>query len=306
MNGINFLASNFNSRAKTTSTTKYAVTSFGTQASLITNGSLYGCTGIAASSDYTKIVFCIYSPTGNGYLYYSTYSGGSWSTIATFDTTARAWIGIALSADGTRGAAIVRNGYCYYFTWTGSAPSAISQTLNTNTYTWADIAMSADGSRIAVVSGYTGYGYVYYATWDGTNYSTFTQTLDTTTRKYNSISMSADGSIIVYGSQVDSFIPRYATWNGSSNYSDSSNLGSTSWTFTRIRMTTDAYTIFIENGGYIYYCIYSGSSYGSWTQISASSVKYGAWWAMNVANNNKYFICQDHATSNSYQTQLNY
>lgn len=284
----------------------YDVQSLGAYSTIIaSSANVYASTGVATNADYTKMVLCRYGPSAsnNGFLYYSTKTNGVWSALLPFDTTNRLWIGIQLTADGTRGAAIARDEYCYYFTWTGSSPSTITQTLQTTAKSWNDLTMSANGSTIATV---VSSDYPYYATWDGSNYSAFTQTLETTIRAYNTVALSANGNIMCYAALSGSTIPRYATWNGT-NYSNSSNLGSTALNIRRLRMTTDAYTIFVS-GALNYYATYNGTSYSAWTTISTSELPTGTYWSLEVVNNNNYLLSSIHnsTANNVNETQLYY
>ena len=107
-----------------------------------------GLSGIACSSDCTKLVTVgfggIYTSTNTGTSWVSRFSGGNWTCVAS-------------SADGNKLAAAITGGSVYTSTNAGASWQAQS---NAPVAAWSAISLSADGGRIvAVVNG----GSVYFS-----------------------------------------------------------------------------------------------------------------------------------------------
>lgn len=113
-----------------------------------TERSNFGGTGgprsIASSSDGTRLLAGVGGGSVN-YLYISSDSGANW----TQRESARHWLGVASSADGSKLAAIDHSGKIYV-----SADYGVSWTAENENRAWSAIASNADGTRLAaVVSG---------------------------------------------------------------------------------------------------------------------------------------------------------
>lgn len=133
-----------------------------------------------------------------------TYSGETPSTppVNTFTTFAwtqltsagsRAWTDIDVSADGTKMAAVVNNGYIYT-----SADSGATWTERTSSgaLAWSEIAISDDGTKLVARANQG----VYNSTNSG---ATWTVRLTTSTFGYWALAASADGNTAIVGSTLD-------------------------------------------------------------------------------------------------------
>lgn len=200
---------------------------FGPYSTLTISGAPVGMATVSASNNFTKIVVSTYSLAGVGITgnnYYSSYSSG-WSAFTTWDTKLNCKA-MKITADGQRVVYTypdVTSSNVYFSSWTGSAPSIGTQTLDTTGRSYVGIGVSANSNILVTI---VNNGYPMYAKWNGSNYSTFTQTLETTARDYAAIGIAPDASFIVYGPRVTSagFTPRIAYWTGT-NFGTSSAIG---------------------------------------------------------------------------------
>lgn len=133
-------------------------------------------------------------------------SGAPVILSATIDTNARAWTGIAMSADGSFVVAVVNNGFIYTSTnWGGT------WTQRDSSRAWTCVACSSTGQYcVAAVGG--GSDYVYVSTDYG---ATWTQSTSSGTRDWASVAISANGGVILanpYGSGVSRSTNYGSSW----------------------------------------------------------------------------------------------
>jgi hypothetical protein len=184
-----------------------------------------GITGIALSSDETKIVMC---ERFNKNIFYATYNNtrNTWSSFTSITGSTDVsgnYIGCSLTSDGLRGVAITTGttgGYCYFFTWDGTTGgySSFQRTSDSTLRSYNGLDMTGDGSRIVTVAS----GKVYFATWNETNYSEFTASTNINIAStITGIGISKDGSKIVFsnGNGIDGFGNVYvSSWNTSTSH----------------------------------------------------------------------------------------
>jgi photosystem II stability/assembly factor-like uncharacterized protein len=137
-------------------------------------------TGLAMSSDGTKIVVC---ESPSGYIYTSTDTGATWTT-QTHDGP-RNWSGIASSADGINLLACTSSDPGCVYTSTDSGVSfTIRNTAGYGNYSF--VASSSDGSILVTVKDYI----IYISTDSGV---TWTAQTNAGSRDWRSVAMSSDG-----------------------------------------------------------------------------------------------------------------
>jgi hypothetical protein len=187
-------------------------------------------TGIKTSADGYRVVMCAAtSQTTNGGLYYSSWTGTSYSTLTTINlsltTSPRFYGGIELTANGDR--LITIADYVYFATWDNDTQNYINLTATTLgvgcsfiTYDSSisqkynmcgGIACNADGSRIAYANSNNE---IYFATWNGTTYVNPVLIADLDPYA-TGMTMSCDGNLLFY-SNVSDFSQKiyYSIWNG--------------------------------------------------------------------------------------------
>ncbi len=104
----------------------------------------------------------------------------------------REWYSVAMSADGTKQTAVVKNGQIYVSTDSGN-----TWTAKESNREWYSVAMSADGTKQTAVAYF---GQIYVSTDSGN-----TWTAKESNRNWQSVAMSADGTkqtAVVYGGQI--------------------------------------------------------------------------------------------------------
>ena len=187
-------------------------------------------TGIKTSADGYRVVMCAAtSQSTNGGLYYSSWTGTTYSALTTINvsltTTPRFYGGIELTANGDRLIAIAD--YVYFATWDNDTQNYINLTATALgvgcpfiTYDTSisqkynmcgGIACNADGSRIAYANSNNE---IYFATWNGTTY--VNPVLIAELDPYAAgMTMSCDGNLLFY-SNVSDFSQKiyYSIWNG--------------------------------------------------------------------------------------------
>jgi len=246
-----------------------------------------GITGIALSSDETKLIICDYY---NKIIKYATYDNNSrlWSLFTSitgsFDVSEN-YIGCSLTSDGLRGVAITRTngttgGYCYFFTWDGTGYSSFRRTSDTTPRYYNGLDMTGDGSRIVTVARDTTTGKVYFATWDKTinSYTTFTTiTIPSTTitNAITGIGISKDGSKIMFS---DSNKVYFISWNNTTSTYDGSTITSINVTGTgrnlRFYNGTNMilYSVASNSSYTLLYSTWNGTTYPSFTNVPTSAV----------------------------------
>jgi hypothetical protein len=244
-----------------------------------------------------------------GRLYYTTSSNGSTWTFPptlTLETTSRAYIGVGLTADGSRAVIPVQNGLIYFCTWNGSNYSALTQTLDNTSRFYQGIGMTSDGSRIIIpVLG----GKIFFANWNGTNYNALTQTLDVTTTVGAGCATTTNGSGIVYFNNSSPGRMYYALWNGS-NYSAPVDSVSIAGMANNCKFNADGTIIFftLNNGTNVYYATWNGVVFGPPVAISTSFIpNSGNQWPLDVSRDGSILMNFNYNSSTSfYQTNVSY
>lgn len=130
-------------------------------------------------------IIVVGATTGSSYLFKSTDSGDTWTTLTA--SGKRNWKAITISSDGQMIAACVDNGYIYT-----SSDGGTSWTTRTaaGSRLWTDISSSSDGQTIAAC---TNNGFLYVSLDGGVSWTaTFTSS-----RPWTSICVSNDGSTMV-------------------------------------------------------------------------------------------------------------
>jgi len=194
----------------------------------------------AVSGDGNTIVIAHYN---NSSISYSKYNGSSWSSYVTINNTqpfSGIYYGCCLTSDGLRGIITSTGGYCYFFTWDGTAYSSITRTLDTTVRGYNDVGVTSDGSRIVAVAD----GQVYFATWNGTNYDAFIST-GLTLSPSQGVCITSDGSKIAYCDNTN--LVYWASWNGT-NYVNPIKINGASNSGRRLR--------FMNNGNMLVYAPY--------------------------------------------------
>jgi len=118
----------------------------------------------------------------------SVFASGTWTQHTS--SGQRIWHNIATSADGTKLAATVENGYIYTSTDGGST---WTERTNAGSRNWRDIASSDDGTKL-VAGVYN--GYIYTSTDSG---ATWTERTSAGSKLWNAITSSDDGTKLVAG-----------------------------------------------------------------------------------------------------------
>ena len=210
-------------------------------------------------------------------VYVSTFNGSVWSafTATSATTTNVTLINVKLTADGSRGVTISRagTGLAYFFTWTGSTYSALTQTLGATSTNFFSIDMTADGSRIFTMDG----TFLSYADWNGTNYGAWTNAISTTS--FGSVGCSADGFRIVYCNLSHTSL-NYAAWNGSS-YVLQSTFGTVTANIVRcIRFSFDGnYVFFSQNSAspFLRFSVWTGTGFGNLNTVNLTGISADAY-----------------------------
>ena len=131
-------------------------------------------TGIASSSDGTKLAACDSSP---GYIYVSGDSGVTWTARA----SSQDWYGIASSSDGTKLAATVNSGQI----WTSGDSGVTWTEQSSGIQNWGGIASSSNGTKLAAITN----GYIYVSGDSGV-----TWTARASSQSWYGIASSSDGT----------------------------------------------------------------------------------------------------------------
>ena len=173
------------------------------------------------------------APNGAGLAYYSTSTNGiDWATpqILNNDTTARGYIGAAITRDGTRIVTSANNSTSVYiYSWSKVANSVptLLQTLQPGSTGHLQINFNEDGSRL-LVTGNTNSN-IYFSVWNTTTntYSPFRKTLQSGSLNFYFVDISKDGNRIVYVNEDGTTRANqkiyWASWNGS-NYTDGTQI----------------------------------------------------------------------------------
>jgi len=200
--------------AKNTITTQGTSTTFSGQASNTLHISITDDQLTILCSNYDGLIY--YQTRDNT----STNFNGVWIQTADSTQTSRNYYDIPVTANGSKFATCVKNGYVYFATKNGTGGyDNITQTLDNTSRNYQGLAMTKDGNRIVACAGSDG---IYFANWDGTNsnYNVFTRTLETRIVDFYSIAISSNSDRIVYGELSNNWYLSY--WNGS-NYNNGSN-----------------------------------------------------------------------------------
>jgi hypothetical protein len=162
------------------------------QSSLDSGASLL--TGIACSSDGTKLVACINS----GLIWRSYDAGATWNPL--ISAGSRAWIAIASSADGTVLIAAVNSGNLYVSTDSGSTWNSVL-----GNFGWSCVASSFDGTKL--FAGTTGEK-IHVSTDSGSTWNAYGAV-----STWRSIACSSDGTkVIAVGSDVRTSVDSGVNW----------------------------------------------------------------------------------------------
>ena len=199
---------------------------------------------VSLSGDATQLLIGIDGGSIYRVTFYPQFSSHEYNTS---DAPNASWYGIALSADGTRAAAVAMNGGIY--TSTNSGAHWVQTSAPTNT--WWSIASSADG-RVLAATTYGDRTYVstdFGATWTRRNSPNYCF----------SVAMSADGAKIVVGG-----LPAVAmSSNFGVNWSNTSSSGSlpaSDW-FSVASSAEGTRLVAVNSDGAIYTSINSGSAW---------------------------------------------
>jgi large repetitive protein len=227
----------------------YTTVSF-TNYTTVTTPRAYG--GYAVSADGTKMAML----TGDG-LYYSTYSGGSWSTAVRFDTTTRSAGGtIRMNRSGTNGFVLGYDsvGLAYTFTWTGSIPSALTAVTSVpdSPFSYKGMDITDDGNRVIIVQASNP-----KVQWSASPFTTWNTV--SVSGNPSSVAVSPDGNLLVYASSSPRAV-YWAIWNGSTYVHDGSKtIPSVPTALTIVNMRFDA------SGTIVFmFAINDQSYYASW------------------------------------------
>jgi hypothetical protein len=179
---------------------------------------LGGITSVSVSVDQTKMLLGLCTngtPQSSGY--YSTYSGGSWSTPTLLSNSVQSIVDgnrgtiCVLSPDGTKGL-IWGNGGFVSVDWSGSTP--IASVIDTSIYyNRGSLSISTDGTFVVATRNSTA---IYYTVWQsGTSRFSNPQRLGTLVAPHISGAISQDKSVIMFcnGDTIWSYIT--VTWVGS-------------------------------------------------------------------------------------------
>ncbi|MEK7066147.1 MAG: hypothetical protein AAB965_01075 [Patescibacteria group bacterium] len=135
-------------------------------------------------------------------VYSSAISSSPIWTLQTADgsSSQKNWSDIAISADGTRQTAVVRGGFIYVKSVTGS--NWVVKNNQAGAGNWSAIAMSRNGLvQSAVAQG----GLIWSSANGGEGWSPISHSANATTRNWSYVAMSADGVkqvATVYGGQI--------------------------------------------------------------------------------------------------------
>jgi hypothetical protein len=253
---------------------------------------------LAVSDDgNTRVIAHLY----NSSISYSKYNGTSWSSYVTINNSESLgnYRGCCLTSGGLRGIVTSTGGYCYFFTWNGSAYTSITRTLDTNIRNYYDVGVTSDGSRIVTVAG----GQVYFATWNGSNYNAFIST-GLTLSPSQGVCITSDGSKIAYCTDGNSVY--WASWNGTT-YVVGSNISNAVYSGRRLKFSIDGNILFYAAYGNtsctVQYSMWNGTGYSSFNLVPTSAIPASLDpWGFAVDSNSIYVISWPQTTM--YKTTI--
>jgi DNA-binding beta-propeller fold protein YncE len=121
---------------------------------------------IASSADGSKLVAASGVNGNHGFIFISTNSGAAWTVTATnifLGLTARPWVSVASSADGSKLAAVSDEAAAPYGVVITSTNSGATWTTNTVPFLeWSAVALSADGAKLVATVGAPSVGSIIY------------------------------------------------------------------------------------------------------------------------------------------------
>ena len=182
--------------------------------------------------------------------------------VARATDTARSWYSIASSADGTKLAAVVYNGYIY--TSTDSGATWATSTSAGSKY-WYSITSSADGTKLAAVDNNS--GYIYTSTDSG---ATWIQRTSSGQRYWTSITSSTDGTKLAAVDNNTGYI--YTSVDSGVTWTAQISSGSRYWY--SITSSADGSKFAAVVGGSSYGYIYTSTDSGnSWVQKTSDTTR---------------------------------
>lgn len=166
-----------------------------TKQSISISETMYMLSGVAISSDGSKLFACVNSE----YIYTSDDAGLNWIAQTSFGK--KNWTGISCSSDGTKLAAVCSKHNIpvfgpqevvesYVCTSTDGGVNWVSQ-ISSGDKNWVGIASSSDGTKLAACAGM---GYIYVSNDSGLTWS---ENTCCGTKEWRSVAMSSDGSKIM-------------------------------------------------------------------------------------------------------------
>lgn len=204
---------------------------------------------LASSSDGRRLITGVGSASASGLIYFSTDSGGSWTSAA--GEPGAQWSSMAMSANGSNAVAVAFGGGIY--TSINGGQNWIHQASAPNA-NWQSVASSSDGSKlVAVVSG----AGIYTSANSGV---TWVPT-SAPGANWQSVASSSDGSklvAVVFGGDI------YTSANSGGTWTPTSAPGA-NWSYVTSSANGQQLVAMIYGGG-----IYASASFGgTWNQTGA-------------------------------------
>ena len=217
-------------------------------------------TGVASSSDGTKLVATAVVDGAGDYIYTSADSGATW--VSRTSAGARGWTAVASSSDGTK--LVATSDYIYTSTDSGVT---WNQQAGTGPADWYAVASSSDGSKLVAVT----YGnYISTSTDSG---ATWTQRTSAGKRNWFSVASSGDGSKLF--AVTDGSDNLYASTDSGATWVAQGSKGlwagvATSDDGTKVVSTLDAYVYTSTNSG-VTWVKHDTAGYLGWVAVASSS-----------------------------------
>jgi len=211
-------------------------------------------------------------------IFYSTYKPetGLWNRPRIIPSTASGEYFLALTEDGSRGVGLLRNSFCYFFTWLPNTNnySAPIQTLGASAggFNWTGISMTSNGSRIFAILP----AFIYYADWNGSNYTAWISTGIVGSASVTCfVACSGDGMRIVFCINSASVLS-WALWNGYVYVVQPNTFGTVPAVIRSIRLNYNGslvlHTTASSATGTARYSFWNGSGYSNSSLIPTSAI----------------------------------
>jgi hypothetical protein len=248
----------------------YAYVSSNSGVTWTNEGSFLDWSSVASSTDGSHLIATVGTTSGNIYL--SANYGVTWTVQSTPPATT--WLACASSASGSTVVAVSASGDLEY-----SVNGGVTWLEYTGGPSWTGVACSADGTKFVLCSTGGAGGYIWTSTNSG---STYTQQTGSGLQKWSAVASSADGTHLVATVTGNGGI--YASANAGVNWFQVNPTVAVNWTAVASSADGSHLAAVYDTGtyttpGYIYTSDDSGSSWlqrvsatnAAWTAVATST-----------------------------------